>query len=344
MPTADPDPDRFLDYGTPGAQEWWYFDALSADGRDALVIVWYAGLPFDPAYGVGTLKHLRQPARYPAPRALDHSAIGVSWYRDGKTIAYALNGYRSGDFRYEASPLSIRIAGCTLDRDDRGYRLQLETPAVDGRSTIRADLRFDPAPDTASMESDLGTSAHPHLWILAAADCRVSGRMSIEGRSSGSTDFIGRGYHDHNAGSEEISRAMRRWRWGRVHVGDRTYIYYQAEPRWESARGLLIVCDKGRPVDNPESGGHTLVVADTPRRNVFGVVDAGRLSVDDGHYRVSRTLKDRLDDGPFYLRWTADFDVDGTGALGICEHLETRNLNSRWFNWMIPYRLKRPNG
>src|SRR4051812_12569084 len=47
--TADTsaDPDRFFDRATPGAHEWWYFDAIGDDGRDVLVIVWYAGLPFD---------------------------------------------------------------------------------------------------------------------------------------------------------------------------------------------------------------------------------------------------------------------------------------------------------
>ena len=333
------DPDRFLDFGTPGAQEWWYFDALSADGRDVLVLVWYAGLPFDPDYGVGTLRHLRDPARYPAPKALDHSAIGVSWYRDGKTVAYALNGYRAGDFRHESSPFGIDIAGCVLGRDDQGYSLRVETPAVDGRSTIRADLRFDPAAGTEPLESDIGTSSHPHLWILAAADCAVSGRVSIDGRHSRQVDFEGRGYHDHNAGSEEISRAMRRWRWGRVHLGDRTYVYYDAEPRRGPTRSLLVACDAGRP---------SMVEAEaevrigSPRRNVFGVVDAARLDVEAEQIGLTRTLRDRLDDGPFYLRWTADFEVDGAAGLGICEHLETRNLNSRWFNWMIPYRLKRP--
>ncbi len=62
------DPDRFFDRTSPGAHEWWYFDAISDDGRDALVIVWYAGLPFDPSYGVATLRHLRNPSKYPQPQ------------------------------------------------------------------------------------------------------------------------------------------------------------------------------------------------------------------------------------------------------------------------------------
>src|SRR5437660_158294 len=64
------DPDRFFDFRKPGAQEWWYFDAISDDGRDAIVLVWYAALPFDPDYGVAALRHLANPSRNPSPRGL----------------------------------------------------------------------------------------------------------------------------------------------------------------------------------------------------------------------------------------------------------------------------------
>ncbi len=56
-----------------------------------------------------------------------------------------------------------------------------------------------------------------------------------------------------------------------------------------------------------------------------------------------------VDDGPFYRRWLAEFEVDGRRggpadgrSQGIAELLDTRNLHKPWFNWMIPYRLKWP--
>ena len=66
-PRPDLDPDRYFDLRTPGAHEWWYFDAISADGRDVLVIIFYAGLPFDPSYGVVAIRHVRNPASTPSP-------------------------------------------------------------------------------------------------------------------------------------------------------------------------------------------------------------------------------------------------------------------------------------
>ncbi len=335
---TETDPDRFLDRTSPGAHEWWYFDAISDDGRDALVIVFYAGLPFDPSYGVGTLRHLKDPSRNPAPRALDHSAIGLSWHRDGKPLAYALNGHDAAAFRHRAEPFAVEVGPSRFERDAEGYRLSVATPTVEGRP-ILAEIRFRPAAGTAPFERDLGASDAPHHWILAAADCRVEGSISVEGRA---TPFEGRGYHDHNAGAEEMSVAIRRWEWGRAHHGPFTEVYYWSEPRRGETRSLWLTCRDGRPEEVRENvrvegrGGR--------RGNVFGVRHSPSLEFSAGGHRLGRIPGVCLDDGPFYRRWLAEFRVDDQGpSTGIAELLDTRNLHKPWFNWMIPYRLKRPS-
>ena len=61
---------------------------------------------------------------------------------------------------------------------------------------------------------------------------------------------------------------------------------------------------------------------------------------------MTRQQRVCLDDGPFYRRWSTQFlglGLDGDfDAVGISELLDTRHLNKRIFNWMIPFRLKRP--
>jgi carotenoid 1,2-hydratase len=342
-PATRLDPDRFFDRTSPGAHEWWYFDAISDDGRDALVIVWYAGLPFDPSFGVATLRHLKDPAKYPAPRALDHSAIGLSWYRDGRTMAYALNGHRAEAFRHRADPFAVEVATSRVVRDGRGYRLTVATPSVDGKA-IRAELRFRPADATEPFERDLGTPDAPHNWILAAADCRVEGRVAIGGKEMA---FDGRGYHDHNAGAEDLSIAMRRWEWGRVHHGRFTHIYYRSEPHRGPSQTLWIVCVDGGPRVVKEG---QEFLANGPRRNVFGVRHHAGLRISDGRNHILRGSGRCVDDGPFYRRMLAPFESPVSdleenpfaNVTGFAELLDARNLHKPWFNWMIPYRLKWP--
>ena len=343
------DPDRYFDLKTPGAHEWWYFDAISADGRDVLVIIFYAGLPFDPSYGVAAIRHVRNPAKYPKPNPLDHSAIGLSWHRDGKQVAYALSGHKADAFRHQADPFEIQIATSRVVRNpDGSYRLTVLTPSVDGKR-IRASICFTPTAGTEPFERNLGSEELPHQWILAAPDCEVEGSVAIGDLS---TNFIGRGYHDHNAGSEEMSLAMRRWEWGRVHSEDRTEIYYESTPQPGKGdrQSLWITCVAGRP-EKVRVILPTAIIEGPWEHNVFGLRHAGGRTVSDQGSDLERFTLNCLDDGPFYQRWIAGFSdrvqlpVSGNPKIpptGIAELLDTRHMNKWYVNWMIPYRLKWP--
>ena len=338
------DPDRFVNFGTPGSQEWWYFDVISEDGRDALVIVFYAALPFDPEYGVQTLRHLRNPSRNPAPNPLDHCAIGFQWYREGKTIAYALNGFQADDFRYEANPFSVKVDQNVLSRDESGYHLTIQTPTVDGRGTIRASIRFTPNLATVPYTSELGTTESRHEWTLVAADCQVNGQVTIDGPDAGKLDFVGRGYHDHNAGSQEIRLAIREWAWGRVHAGRETFVYYKSTSHHGTSAQIVL-----RLKDGALHSDHEYLLDNADRQKTrfglryfrgfsFAKVDSKAQANPDDMV----TMNEPVDQGPFYLRWVTMFTIKGHAYPGIAEWLETKNLHRFWFNWMIGYRLKRP--
>ena len=123
-PPASPtlDPDRYLDLKAPGSQEWWYFDALSDDGNDVLVVILFAGLPFDPAYGVAARRHLKGPGPAPGPRPARPLRRRRPWYRlAGATIrrhgrgnpgpaaqAFGLNAHRRDAFAARGRALPRR--------------------------------------------------------------------------------------------------------------------------------------------------------------------------------------------------------------------------------------------
>ena len=156
------DPDRWVNPQSPGAHEWWYFDAISDDGRDAIVLVWYSALPFDPAYGVASLRHIRQPDLFPKPHPLDHCAIGFSWYRDGKTMAYALNSWNRDHFSHDLNQkgLELSVGRNSLNRQsDNSYRLQINTPILGFRSKrAQVDITFKPSDGLTAGKKTL---AHP---------------------------------------------------------------------------------------------------------------------------------------------------------------------------------------
>ncbi|WZO97379.1 hypothetical protein EP7_004411 [Isosphaeraceae bacterium EP7] len=352
-----PDPDRFFARKTPGSQEWWYFDAISDDGRDAVVIIFYAGCPFDPAYGVPSRKVLRT-GRGVAPDPLDHCAVGISWYRPGEpgpprrwpgqpgaeTRAFALNVHRRDDFTQTARPFRVDVAGSVVSRDDEGYLIKVDVPDVDGRRRIRAKLRFRPAAATVPFESELGTPGSPHTWILAAADCRVEGEIVIDGTPP--LEFRGRGYHDHNAGAHELSVSVRRWGWGRAHLGDRTCVYYDSMTEDGNHRSLWL-SHAGEA--QSESSSPAAIIMDEPARSGFGIPFPGLIRISADGAEILVRPRSLVDSGPFYLRWISDWEIrEATGEVcrgtGIHELLDTRRLNHFALNWMIPFRLKRPKG
>lgn len=357
QPAATPalDPDRFFDLGTPGSQEWWYFDAISDDGRDALVVILFAGLPFDPRYSGSALRHLKDPEKHRPPHPLDASAVSLNWYKplgsdlrrkgrgrpNQRVQAYALEGHGRDAFAHEADPFRVAIAGSRVERGDDGYRIVAEARDFDPSRTIRFDLRFRPAAGTEPFEVDLGGEGSPHRWVLAAADCRVEGTLSIDGPGGEAIDFKGRGYHDHNAGSEELSLAMKRWEWGRVHQDERTDLYYIAEPRKGPKHSLWISCRDGKP---EQIRTEFNVEGRQPWADGIGSGHLGSVTLRDGNAQgLSRWTGYPVDSGPFYHRWLSEFRGPGarTNALGFSELLNTRWMNHPLTNWMIPYRLRR---
>ncbi|WP_152050964.1 hypothetical protein [Tautonia marina] len=351
------DPDRFFNLQAPGSQEWWYFDAISDDGQDALVVIFFAGLPFNPAYGTAAKRHLLNPKNSPAPHPLDHCGVAFSWYRPhGASVkrrgrgnpghraqAYALNGHRRNDFAHDADPFRVSIGGSRIERDADGYRIVVDAPDWDPTRRILADLRFRPAAGTVPFEINLGGEGSPHYWLLAAADCRVEGTLSIDGPGGSSMTFRGRGYHDHNAGTEELSLAMSKWQWGRVHDEDRTEIYYIAQPKTGPGHSLWLSCRDGKPEvvrDQPE------ITVSQRWNNWYFVPYHGAMTFTDGQgQKLQRWIDHSIDSGPFYQRWLAEFRGPGfrSNRLGIAEQLDTGKLNHPLYNWMIPYRLKHPN-
>ena len=344
QPLVKPDPDRFVHFPTPGAQEWWYFDAFSHDQRDALVLVWYVGLPFDPRYGVASIKHLDDPGRHPQPNSLDHCAVGISWYRDGKTVAYALNSFQSHSFHHQEQPFAMEIDGNRIDRVDGGYSLRVLTPDVTGSRRIEATLRFHPVAGSQPWETCFGTEESTHQWMLAAADCKVEGEV-IAGAER--LSFRGRGYHDHNAGTHEISRAIRRWEWGRCHHGPLTHVYYRAQPHNGSEQTVILRCHDGQPeLVEPKVWTHGKSLSPQHLRDALsrpsGNHDRGFVFVPRARsLRGRRTILSPL---AGQLRCERGFRKTPSCRFEeFAELLETRNLNRRLFNWMIPYRLKRPS-
>lgn len=138
-----------------GAYEWWYFDAISDDGRDVLVIIFLADFVFSPRYNRAVSEHLRRARDASAPsfastsgatpRPAQVPAVALCLYRDGRPLVRAINEYAAQDFDARTDHPDCRIARnrFRLDTtlDESRYIITLDEP-LRRKQRLKATLQW----------------------------------------------------------------------------------------------------------------------------------------------------------------------------------------------------------
>ena len=309
---------------TPGAYEWWYFDALSDDGRHALTCIWFLGNPFSPYYRRAASGRVADPFR--------HNALFFALYRDGRLHAYHFTRFPTAQVAaHEALPLELRFGDNRLATTPGAWRLTLSDENANRRQ-LEAALTFAaPSPMTALPESfSLETD---HFWLPAAPFCRVTGRVLLrEAHNPGAEEiaFSGTGYHDHNWGRLPFAAEIRDWYWARAALGgERAAILYHVRPRHGAeAVSHFLLFERGCLVRHDPA---PQVRLSRPAVNAFGTVYATRMEVVSGEWAARFGFGTRLDSAPFYVRTLCAATLNGkdgsaTGQ-GIGEYLRPRTMS-----------------
>jgi carotenoid 1,2-hydratase len=341
--------------------EWWYFDAISADGY-GLVITFFYGLPFSPNYQQAILAH--EKTGQPAPPD-QYCSFYCCLYGPQRTEAYALNEYSIQHFAAHSDTPSIQIGRSSfIYHPEKGFQLHLDTPALQGRH-IYGDLTFRPqfllASDTFNSfnnnllatfhQPTLTTSTLPtteHVWNCVAPICQVTGELEVTSwwNKTNRWQFQGYGYHDHNYGIRQMHHDMQHWVWGRLHTPQFTSVYYLIEPSnpSHSSQNFWLILD--HQTAQPYYVGNALVTGN--RQTHFMGVDYYselNLSHHDNlqlHVRANR----RVDTGPFYLRFLANQQLSINGQIheniGFSEAFRPERLLIKRFWPFIKMRIRRP--
>ena len=247
---------------TPGAYEWWHFDAIDAAGN-GVVIALYDGFCFHSKY----LSEIRRFHWRMHKRDLSgirgqvlptfYPAAYVAVFQGGRCAARFFNMYPPGSFKgctdwpeFQVGPnrVTLRQDG-SFGISVRGYPSHI-TPAGPRHrrdQSLIADLTFVPSFPTVqhsgAFRPDGADGAH-HEWIVAAPHGTVTGRVQhLDMRENLMLlDFPVNtlGFHDHHVGGSGIGRGMKRFTRGRA-LGDDWAVV------WNVASGLeagAAACDK----------------------------------------------------------------------------------------------------
>ncbi|HYO90522.1 MAG TPA: hypothetical protein VEQ40_02755 [Pyrinomonadaceae bacterium] len=337
--------------GAPApAYEWWYFDALSRDGRDALVVIFLTNFIFSPRYNRAVVEALRQPAE--AQSTISFPAVAVCFYRDGRPLFRALNEYAPEDFQADATQPMCRIGQNTFRLVESGtdarYELNIET-TLRRRRILRARLEWRMV-EGDFFEEEREAVSHPdavHHWNMVAPRCHVSGEIAIiepDARRSFELDFQGDGYHDHNRDARWMPATIAEWQWGRIHFPSATAVFYRYRERDQEQHStrLYLVQNNSLAVHAPQA------TMEEMRQHLFGLRYPHLLRFQSKEESLMLSVRQRrvIDGSFFYLRFLSEARLETAGAraqqaIGITEHLAPRSLGYRWLWWLIDMRIGR---
>ena len=320
----------------PGAYEWWYFDAMSEDGEEAVVIWFLDNSVFSPRYNRSLRPGQTIVERFPA--------VLFAYYCDGKVVYRAFSEYNGSDIDADMVSPACRIGGSSFRFESApygsGFEIQVKASLSRGR-TLEAKFEW------LSVEADLaGTSAEKpagHSWNVVATRSDVSGRINILDKGGTSTDvrhFRGTGYHDHERDMRGFADTISEKSWGRVHFADTTAVFQVFSEVGCEAEAKLLVTREGRLIERT-----VRVDEQNFTRDKFGIRYPTRLTLtSDDNIRLRVKPSAILDSSFCSVRFASEMTLtlrDGKPrrSMGISEMIAPRTLKYRWLDWLIDMRI-----
>ena len=332
------------------AFEWWYFDALSEDGRDAVVIIFLDNFIFSPRYNADNRTHSKLSDRFRRKKEIDcrkcYPALAFTYYRDGKPKYRAINEFAPEDFAAGRDVPSCRLGENEFRLDSApygsGYMLSINAKLRNNR-TLKADFEW------LSVESDFlpdkpFNARDAHNWNLAVPRADVTGRIVVsEGgeREFDTIHFRGTGYHDHNLDNRWLPETVADWQWGRAHFADATAVFYRYKEIDGAPTTKLFTVRSDELRDCDSSYEETNFA-----RDKFGIKYPQRLTLvaEDAHLSVRQSKI--IDSSFFYLRFLSEMTLTVGGekprqTIGITEFLNPKALKYQWLDWLTNMRIGR---
>ncbi len=324
--------DGWHDQDGEKSYEWWHFDALSDDGREALVITFTDNYVFSPRYaappGSGPQK-VYPPKRFPA--------LSLLYSVNGKTIFRSVSEYTARQFNGEAGTTQCSIGKSSFHLDTAsygsGYLISIDLP-IGPLNRLKGSFEW------LSIESDLlepdKSDDAPNSWNVAVPRSDVTGHIEVvdrKGRNKRRYSFRGTGYHDHVSGSESFNDVIKSRQWGRAHFVDTTVIYKLEDSRGsEVPTAQFFLIRDGEVHQREASFEQQLFRRDKfgiryPRRLGFETDDGMRLRVKPYQVIASSFCEIRfLSEMTLMLR-----DGKPRRTIGFSEFIAPKNLKYRLF-------------
>lgn len=341
------------------AYQWWYFDALSDDGRDAVVIMFLDNYIFSPRYNRRKGEDEQRSNRENIENSLisktnaeqlpksNVPAVAFTYYRDGKPLYRAINEFNEREFDASENKPSCNIGENYFRFESApygsGYFISI-------KSKLKKDCCLEAQLEWVVIESDFLphnaiNSKDSHVWNLAVSRADVSGKISIndaQGKELNVLQFRGTGYHDNNYDGRGMPENVQNWQWGRAHFNDVTAVFYRYKELDNiGTTKLLTIRDSELRIRDAEYEEQQFA------RDIFGIKYPQRLTfLTDDNIRLRVKQTKIIESSFYYLRFLSEMTLtlrDGKPrkSVGITEYLNPKALKYRWLDWLVSMRIGR---
>lgn len=292
----------------PGGYAWWYVDALSDDGTEALTLIGFIGSVFSPYYAWSGRRE---------PEA--HCALNVALYRarDGR---WAMT--ERGRFDLARTPNSLQIGPSSMVMKDDALVVDIDEVGWPLPRRVRGQVRVTPelrgGPPVVLLESG------QHCWWPIAPRARVE--VAFE---QPSVRWSGTGYFDSNWGAAPLEDDFQSWTWSRAPLARGAAVLYEMTPRVGPSRSMALRFEAGRERQTFEPPPRVSLAP-----SLFGIERSTR---SEGDARLVKTLTD----AHFYARSVIETELCGERVIGVHERLELDRFRAPWAKWILPFRMPR---
>jgi len=326
------------------AFESWHFDALSDDGREALVIT------FDDSYSFSS-RYYRQERASNGVAVGDGKrfpAVSFTYSVNGRVVMRAVNEFRADEFsaNREGVDCSIGQSKFRVEAAEYGPGFVLHVDLLTSRRCqLKAELEW------LSIEADLRepeVKAEPDSasWNMVAPRSDVSGRITVMGRNEKTEKvfhFRGTGYHDHFRSELSLRRTVGSRCWGRAHFVDSTAIFHrhQTDANTDIFSKLFLVREGS--IHERDALSETQNQA----RDRFGLEIPRRLSfLSDDNIRLRVKPLRVIESGFFKKSMVSEMTLmlrDGKPrkTMGLTEFIAPGRLKNPIFRWFSDLRTGR---
>jgi Hydroxyneurosporene synthase (CrtC). len=305
------------------AYEWWYFDALSAGGKDAVIIKFADNSIDSPRYGVTT--------RVPA--------VSFTYVRGGRTVYSVVNESTASELKCDGKALRIAESFFSFESVEygSGFRIEIKGKTASGK---RVEARFEWLLIESNIFDAGSVADERHSWNIVSPRADVTGQITVFPRKSNKGEtfqFRGSGYHDSNRDARSFTETTRRWVRGRVHYADSTAIFcsYSEFSSSVSDTRLVIVRDGRTREKKVEFDVQEI------KRGRFGSSYPARIRLAaEDNIRLRIKPEKIIDSSRFCQRFLAEMTLtlrDGIPrkSSGLVEFVSPKISRSRLLNWLL---------